>query len=388
MHILSDYVPFITKEVDYVLYLTEFVVMLFVYRAMKHLTSEIKVFEKIRKMFRILILCEFVEMYYAFMIGNSSLGIILKVFAVIYILKVTIEIPIYYLLLLDLQKDKYDAFNLRRIEWCNYNFLIFIMIMFLIFMRLPMFLYLVYALFGIRVLIIFKRIKLIADAYDNDCCKISSIKEVTKLTKLDIGKLTIACAFVVATLFARYTYEDFDVKEHINDEETYTNIYKYKCSNLMPEWTGLRDYRYGMYSFVNKIDTGSIYRNEVFYDHDKGLVYDGNGHILDEEFNVLFDTPKCMQMKKSFRQIFLGYIIDWCGAKDKNRSFFNCLGPVYTNGGLGEICDNMRSPEYNQFFAYRSGLGGYYSEFYNRYGLMNDEGKAVHDPGKRRRKRK
>ena len=394
LHVFSHYVPFITREVDYVLYFAKVVVMIFVYRAMERLASHIKEFNKVRIMLKILILCEFIEIYFAFMSGNVSLGIIPGVLGGVYLVKMVIEFLIYYCLLRDICNNGRDGAASNKLKlWCCYNFFIGVIFILLITQRLSIFLYLVYVLFIIQTLIVFTLIKSIADVYENECCKIASIKEVfvAKFTKSDIGKMIIVCVFVVATLVARHTYTTgFNVKEHINDEGKLEevgfefghgynfpkeHIFQYSISNLMPEWTGLCNRKYGLYSFTNDIDTGIVYSDEIFYDIE-GLGYDGDGHIIDEKFNVLFDTPESMKIQKTYRQMALDNFIEWCGDNDEDRFHFSIYFPIYIHGGLEGIYDYSKF----DYCFFRNGIGCYYSEFNNCYGLISDEGKVLTPP--------
>lgn len=399
LHVLSHYVPFITKEVDYVLYIAKIVVMIFVYRSMKLLTSKIHGFNKIRFMFKTLIACDLVEIYFVFMSGNASLGIIPIVLAVVYILRIVIEILLYCFLLYDIyntlhsyeHKDSNGAALKKLIVWCICNFLIGIIFILLINKRQSILLYLIYALFFIRVINEFNMIKMVADVYDKDSCKITSIKEVivTRITKRDIGKLIIGGAILATTLGARYTYKDFHVKDHMDEDGRieagfeYGNgyrfrtdyIFQYASSNLMPEWTGLCDRKYGLYSFTNDKDTGIVYRNEIFYD-ENGLGYVGDGYFIDENFNVLFDAPDCMKIQKTYRQTALDTFIEWCGYNDKGRFHFALDRPIFVYGGMEGIYNYSK----NDYLFFRNGIGCYYSELNDCYGLMTDEGVVLTPP--------
>lgn len=152
----------------------------------------------------------------------------------------------------------------------------------------------------------------------------------------------------------------FDNKEDI--------IYQYKVRNMLPWWIGYSDSKYGLLNIKTGDNTGPIYdRYLPFWDNNQA--WDGNGHIIDPEGNVLVTIPESiMETRSEIQKIYDDLIYGFTKNDDSYMDYYH----RYDGERYGPmICD------YRYFY---DGIGVYYDDLKGKYGVISDTGELLTDP--------
>lgn len=385
LRVLSHYDSFITKEIDIVLYLIQIIILMFIYRIACLITPKRINASKVRHTMRNYIICESALLYIICMCGNVTSKLTGVMIIFLFILKQVLEFLLYYCALWDISdySTRNDYLHERQLATRKIKILILselsivLLFFFLMHYKTSKLLIAVYVLILVRTYIEFKISKYISESFDGKCEGNPSIRKIVdiKLAKSEIIKIIIVFGLVGLTLILRFTYIDHDVEMEYDDRGfeyhylKYVDNSQYFNNNLMPSWTGFCDRRYGVHNLIAGTDTGAIYKDELYFDKN-GIAWDHDRHLIDIYGNELIETPAVMNLQKSYGQKTLDEFIDMCCENDIYQ-----IGTDSVHGGFKGIGSDYRSYEY-----FYNGLGCYYCDFFNRYGLISQNGEVVTPP--------
>ncbi|WWZ60778.1 hypothetical protein WAA20_07175 [Butyrivibrio fibrisolvens] len=303
----------------------------------------------------------------------------------LFILKQVLEFLLYYCALWDISdySTRNDYLHERQLATRKIKILILselsivLLFFFLMHYKTSKLLIAVYVLILVRTYIEFKISKYISESFDGKCEGNPSIRKIVdiKLAKSEIIKIIIVFGLVGLTLILRFTYIDHDVEMEYDDRGfeyhylKYVDNSQYFNNNMMPSWTGFCDRRYGVHNLIAGTDTGAIYKDELYFDKN-GIAWDHARHLIDIYGNELIETPAVMNLQKSYGQKTLDEFIDMCCENDIYQ-----IDTDSVHGGFKGIGSDYRSYEY-----FYNGLGCYYCDFFNRYGLISEDGEVVTSP--------
>lgn len=385
LRILSHYVPFITKEMDMILYVAQIVLFVFIYRIASQKTSNYCDITKIRRILKAYIICEIATLYIILMSGNVISILTDVMIVLLFVIKQVLEFLLYYRALWDVTDycTRADFLHERQLAarrikiWIFINALLIVSLLPLMCFKVSKILYFIFFVIFVRTWIEIRISKYIGELSDGKSENNLSIRTLfcIKLSKREIVNTIIGAGLVGLTLILRFTYIDHDVEMEY-DERSLEYHYLdrgdntlYFNSNLMPSWTGFCDRRYGVHNLETGNDTGAIYKGELFFDRN-GIAWDHDRHLIDIYGNELIETPSVMNLQKSNSQKTLDEFIKMCCENDLYQ-----VDTDYVYGGFKGI-----KSDYSPYEFFHNGIGCYYSDFYDRYGFISENGEAVTSP--------
>ena len=155
-------------------------------------------------------------------------------------------------------------------------------------------------------------------------------------------------------------YDDFDNKEDI--------VYQYQVRNMLPWWIGYSDSKYGLLNIKTDDNTGPIYDEHLHFDIENHA-WDGQGHIIDTEGNVLVTIPKSiMETRSLMQQLYDELIYKFTEIDDKYMYHYHRVD-TFKEGPM----------RFSQYY-FRDGIGVYYDDLKGKYGIINDKGELLTGP--------
>ncbi len=197
-------------------------------------------------------------------------------------------------------------------------------------------------------------------------CTLSGGKISARPRGIAIG---ITVAFVIVFLSLRYLMV-MPADDYILAGE---DTRQYAVCNLLPEWTGFREKRYGIVNTKTGEKTKPIFHHVLNHD-ESGLAWEETGKFVDLDGNVVFEVPrKTMNAigKRAVRTKLLSSILDKLLGDDK---------PQYIdwNGDLLHNDDRTMVRVNGTFFS--NGICIFYSEKYGAYGYIDNYGDIIAEP--------
>lgn len=199
----------------------------------------------------------------------------------------------------------------------------------------------------------------------------------------------------IILLLGIYAYFSFDdnmdharlsSEQGLNDQNGISCYYVY---NRMPEWTGLRREKFGFINTETGMDTGARFKSIRF---DKnGISWDGDDKYIDRNANTITKIPFVALVTTSHRQHIFRYFLANC------PRFLDGYSYDYYGRGYDDHDDcidywnsmsDLRAEKFNYKDSYlyeydpifESGVTVFYSGFYDRYGLLRDDGTIAAKP--------
>ena len=408
LHLISDYTPFITVTVDYIILAIEFLLLAYISYSYKKLDYDIVRFDRF---INYLIACDLWELFIIIFSKSRSP----KIIFFIYVIKVFIVIFLLSKIRLDVLRI-YDVKDNRYLlcAWIFINFLILILIIMCIkgddhTRAVFIFIYIRYLL----------AIYYIYDTYlimktkmpHKESIKNNNVSKFNKLKYVKYFLVSIILTYGVAVVVLSNIYVEgkqklSDDKGSVLTEQTSTSsfvrqsldVYSYSVENLMPYKSIFHDEKYGIVNVKTGFNSGAIFNDEPQFDND-GISPDYRGHFVNLKGKKIFDIPLRLRMKKSKRQLvsedFFNIFKEshipffkktYSSKVDCNWNGWNYLFSVNKSG----ICvlnsgyfDRYFQPdyEYDQPKHYfDNGMAFFYSELKGAYGIISDKGKILKKP--------
>ncbi|WP_143008428.1 hypothetical protein [Pseudobutyrivibrio sp. YE44] len=390
MHIISSIIPFISQELEILIYLLKITIFCCLYKVFS--TYREDEFSSIANMIKISIICDCLELFiYSYATDFTKpirivlyISLILKIFADYYICYKVLD----HASLLGWEKRRTQAGNCAFDKkcWLFIHVPIILNGIWHFFFGSLSSLVTLLLLFFVRRMIEFGFIgeaaEVLAEVPLKDEEKINKVRTFSKKKK--IGLVAIAGCF---SLFFMLYYSYGGGEYHIEDDEgnilssqTSSNyasqpsedVYQYSQCNRLPEWTGFQSKRYGLVTVKNGHNTGAIYKDYLEFDSDK-LAWDYDGHFIDITGKEILNVPYIIKMQKSMKQRFIDSTIkESCQLErflyeDGHRLYdsYDISGPFVIG-----VYKDSQSDTY-----FKNGVAVYNCDFLNRGGVINDKGK-------------
>ncbi|RKM55177.1 hypothetical protein D6853_10620 [Butyrivibrio sp. X503] len=404
LHVFSFYKPIIFSEIDYGLYGVKILLYFLVYRFLKKEAGN--KFHGFYKLIKATILLDIVELIIS--IVNSSLKCIPYIFMLLVLLKFALNVFSYVVLnyIASVEADrcrKYELINrFKNVseKWIAFNILLFCNIIIGFVSRFPLLIGISYALLIIRFIFEIKMISSTMSVigffcgpmrlaiYESSMAKYMSRDFFGKHKRekwiIRICMLTIVGIIFVYGSHLYFTYDHSEHHERIISDEYLNSVQidpddkeiteTYVDWNRMPEWTGLKRGRVGFVNLVTRMDSGAQYNEYISFDR-TGIAWTGKNYI-DQNAKVVLkiNNPFLIMAKASHRQHILRYVIK----HSSNYREFELEDCFLDSESIDNYYKNNFG--YDQWTIFGNGIVKFYSDFYDGYGFLGDDGNVVLPP--------
>ncbi len=380
LHVICHYVPFITKELDCVFYLIKILLLGILLRFTAVYKPKGWNINPIRRVFKFSFLCDIIEFYCVIMSGNVSAVLTPIVMGLLYSIKLILEVSFFFLVLKDASeisfakgyKEKNKLIQKRMNIWIFCNCLIAAMILLLIIKRFSIVLILIYLCIILRTILAVDICRLTSSIYAEEHDDVVSISDLLsiKLSKSVMIKCIAAVCILGISMALRFIYTT-SVNNPVSKNG---DVFQYENTNFMPDWTGFSDRKYGLHNVNTGKDTGAKYSDRLYFDQ-SGIAWDYDRHFIDENGNEIIETPKFLKKKRSCRQTYLDLFIEWC-CYDYDFREYELNRPIDVYGNFERVYQDNKSG----YVYFSNGLACYYSDFYDSFGLIKEDGELLTPP--------
>lgn len=418
-HITSFYIPFISEGVDYWFYGIE--IILFSFLSLNIKRMHCAKFNSFYHLINLYVFCDIVELLYSNISDIITLSWVLKtgigflVFFILFDSAIEDNDLKHYL-----DNDHCDIYKRIKFYWKLIYISILIGLWGIADTKKLLFLYLIYfsvlcrfacSIYGsymIKGLLEFQG-PINKYYYFKPFYELVELKnpELIKKTFKWFGTVIIA-VFVIGNGIGLYkinkfsNHEDFFDKDGVISEsiqELYDfrqeseEVYTYSINNGFSEQSMFFQEKYGIVNVKTGFDSGAIYDGRPCFDGD-GISPDYNGHFINLDGEVVFDLPLFVTRKNATRQSMLnkslsavydidipheGHIEETGAFRTIDYDYISRIDGIVLCKEDEYHCEDGYKENQNRHY-FDHGIGFYYSEMHNAFGVISDKGKVLNKP--------